>query len=424
MMPRFHLDISTLLASETLICVMFALVLYVVSRHVADSPGPKRLAQAFVASGFGTFFFLMGSGLPLTISVMVANLALMLANLLFYDGVDHLLHIKPRLQYPALVAVITLFPLFWFTAFNNNLAARVIVLALADCLMQVWLFIDLVRCARKAMTVYLLAISVGLSMTTDILRAIATTLGGTEKIFQNHGFAQAAYMVTGVLAACGLGIFSLMLVAEEIMKGMERSARSDALTGALNRRGIEEVLKSELDRASRANSPLTVALIDIDDFKSVNDTWGHPFGDMILRDVASCITSNLRSYDTCGRIGGDEFMVILPGSSAAASAQICERILHQVAGLPPRRKGALAPTVSLGFTEYDPSDTPESIVARADRALYDAKREGRNRVSRQLKSIYSQPVDLPALPAPPSARGQHAGRRATESDARAVGSLP
>ncbi|HEY4356116.1 MAG TPA: GGDEF domain-containing protein [Acidobacteriaceae bacterium] len=415
MTPRFHLDIDTLLASETLICVMFALVLYVVSRHVADAPGPKRLAQAFIASGFGTFFFLMSSGLPLTVSVMVANSALMAANLLFYDGVDHLLHVKPRLLYPALIALATLFALFWFTAVNNNASGRIMVLSLADCLMQIWLFLDLIHCARKAITVYLLAISVGLSMATDFLRALATALGGTELIFLNHGFALAVYMVTGILAACGLGIFSLMLVAEEIMKSMERSARSDALTGALNRRGIEEVLKSELDRASRSGTPLTVALIDIDEFKTVNDTWGHPFGDMILRDVASCIISNLRSYDTCGRIGGDEFMVILPGSSATASAQICERILHQVAGLPPRRRGALSPTVSLGFTEYDPSDTPESIVARADRALYDAKRHGRNRVSRLLKSIYAQP-DMPALPPPRSTRAYSAIGPASQPD--------
>ena len=384
MMLTFHLDADTLLASESFICAMFAMVLFVLARRFGDMRGSMRLAQAFMASGFGTFFFLTVRMMPLAVNVLVANSALMLANLLFYDGIDALLHTRPRLRYPAAIAILTLIPLAWFSAVDNRLEVRIVLLAAADCLMQIWLFTDLIRCSRKGLAVYLLAMSVLLSMTTDVLRGLAIALNVSPASFLQSGSVQAAYMVTGVLAACGLGIFSLILVVAEVMNGMERSALRDPLTGALNRRGIEDLLKGELDRTRRAGTPLALALLDIDNFKSINDTWGHPVGDIILCDVVGCITASLRSYDSCGRIGGDEFLILLPGSSAAAAATICNRILQHVAALRPRKDVEISPTVSMGFTEYVSSDTPESIIARADRALYVAKREGRNRVSKEI----------------------------------------
>lgn len=415
MMPSIHLDPGTLLTSETVISVMFALVLFIFGYRFRDVLGARRLGQAFLVSGIGTLLFLLSGLMPPTVNVLLANSALMLANLLFYDGVDELLRTKPKLLYPAAIALLSLFPLFWFTAIDNRLDLRIVLLSTTDCLMQVWLFIDLMRCSRKGLPVYLLSMSVLLSMVADLLRAAGTAAGGSAGSLLQHHSVQAGYMVTGVLAACGLGIFSLLLVTGTIVEGVENNARRDPLTGALNRRGIEELLKSEVDRAKRSDAPLVLALLDIDEFKVINDTGGHPLGDIILRDIASSISSSLRSYDACGRIGGDEFMVLLPGSHADGAAQICMRIMDHVATMPQHPQLKKAPTISLGFTELHDSDTVETLVARADKALYRAKGEGRNCACEEAHNVRgsrrSPSAKLPGLYRPLPGHVVEVGKR-------------
>jgi diguanylate cyclase (GGDEF)-like protein len=397
MIPAFHLDVNTLLASETLISVMFALVLFIMARRFGEAHGALRLGQAFIASAIGTFFFLLSHGLPLVVSVMVVNSLLMFANLLFYAGVDEILQVKPKLHYPAIVAVLSAFPVFWFTVVDNQVGMRIAVLSLADCLMQVWLAIDLFRCRDRGPVIYFLGATVMVAMIGDVLRAAAIGFAASAVPFLHHPVAQAVYMLTGLLASCALGLLSLMLVTSGIMDAIENSARRDPLTNVLNRRGIEDLLKTELDRAKRLGTNLCVALTDIDNFKTINDTWGHPMGDRIICDIADSICSNLRSYDACGRIGGDEFMMVLPSAEAEKAQQICERILQNVAALPPRQNVGVAPTISVGVTEYDSSDSIESLVARADRALYAAKREGRNRVRTNMPQFRVPKREAPVV---------------------------
>lgn len=391
---------------------MFALVLFVLAQRFALR-GAMRLAQAFLASGFGTFvLFLRGGTMPVLVNVLLANGALFLANVLFYDGVDKLLHTKPRLMYPIAIAVLALLPLTWYTAVDDRMDVRIVLLSITDCLMQVWLLIDLARCARKGLAVYLLGMSVLLSMVADIFRCASITLASS--FLQEYGFVQSVYMVTGILAACGLGIFSLVLVTSEIMDSIERSARRDPLTGALNRRGIEEVLRGELDRSKRGHTPLCLALIDIDRFKMINDTAGHAAGDEVLCKVAECIAATLRSYDSCGRLGGDEFLILLPGTNITTAAQICGRMLYQASTLAPHPAIGITPTISVGFTEYDNSDSPESIVARADRALYEAKHAGRNRAhsdeAHGRRALRVQAIPPPRKPTQPGRRRSLADR--------------
>jgi diguanylate cyclase (GGDEF)-like protein len=164
---------------------------------------------------------------------------------------------------------------------------------------------------------------------------------------------------------------------------LHRRATADPLTGLPNRRAFDEALAREVARAARGGAALAVVLVDVDHFKRVNDAHGHPAGDQVLRTVAARIAAAARAGDLVGRLGGEEFGVALPGADLLAAAQAAERIRARVADEPVEAAGAaLAVTVSAGVAALGPdaADGP-ALVARADARLYQAKRDGRNRVA-------------------------------------------
>ncbi|HEX4483491.1 MAG TPA: sensor domain-containing diguanylate cyclase [Solirubrobacteraceae bacterium] len=158
---------------------------------------------------------------------------------------------------------------------------------------------------------------------------------------------------------------------EQLLREVQSLARSDALTGLPNRRALDEALPREFARASRAESPLCVALLDLDHFKAYNDTHGHLAGDEVLRESAIAWESSLRGEDLIVRFGGEEFLVLLPGCSLEQAAETIERLRSAM----PRRQ-----TCSAGIACWDFCESPDELVRRADDALYGAKSAGRDRL--------------------------------------------
>jgi diguanylate cyclase (GGDEF)-like protein len=159
-------------------------------------------------------------------------------------------------------------------------------------------------------------------------------------------------------------------------------SRTDPLTGTLNRRAMVERLAAELSRTRREGASLGVAMVDVDHFKRVNDTYGHAAGDAVLRELARRIEGTGRGSDAFGRIGGEEFVVVWPRADAVGSHVAAERLRRAVSRTPFVVAGAppLAVTVSVGVTSSPGDEPTEAILARADEALYEAKRGGRDRV--------------------------------------------
>ncbi len=160
---------------------------------------------------------------------------------------------------------------------------------------------------------------------------------------------------------------------------LEALATTDGLTGLLNHRAFQERLAEEFGRADRHDAPLSLLLLDVDQFKQYNDAFGHPAGDDVLRRVADVLRRSVRDADQVARYGGEEFVVVLPQTDVAGARLIAERIRAAVATEPwPRR----LVTVSVGATSLGPdAPTPAAMIARADDALYRSKREGRDRVT-------------------------------------------
>src|SRR5687768_2164613 len=158
-------------------------------------------------------------------------------------------------------------------------------------------------------------------------------------------------------------------------------ATFDELTGLLNRATVLERLQRELAHAARKGEAASVILIDLDNFKVVNDTHGHPVGDEVLREASKRLAGRMRSYDELGRYGGEEFLAVLPGCALSSALEVAERMRQSVSALPvSTSRGEIYLTASLGvaaFAQARPVDM-ETLVAAADAALYRAKRAGRN----------------------------------------------
>lgn len=159
---------------------------------------------------------------------------------------------------------------------------------------------------------------------------------------------------------------------------LERLASHDKLTGLYNRRKLDEMLAQEVLRAERYGRPLSLILIDIDHFKKVNDTYGHPVGDAVLAESASRLTRTLRTSDIAGRWGGEEFLVICPETAGDTAVVLAERLRSAYCERTFETAGALS--ASFGVASHRHGLSTEEVLRHADQALYRAKRAGRNRV--------------------------------------------
>ena len=223
-----------------------------------------------------------------------------------------------------------------------------------------------------------------LSVKSDLDSKVAGLRIGADD-FLAKPFAEAE-----ILARCAamLRIKNLQDQLRKTQQKLTEQAITDELTGLKNRRAFDERLQEEFRRAQRYSDPVSLIMIDLDHFKRVNDRYGHPFGDVVLRGSAEEIRASTRDPDICARYGGEEFAVILPKTHLAGALTVAERVWKQLSsrefaapeGAPDDSR--LRITASLGVAFYPSKDisTPELLLRFADEALYQAKRAGRNTI--------------------------------------------
>lgn len=182
-----------------------------------------------------------------------------------------------------------------------------------------------------------------------------------------------------------IGLFSQLVGASigniKLFEKIQHQATTDGLTGLANHKTFYEILEKELWRSRRYGGQISLIMIDVDNLKKINDTYGHRAGDKVIREISRKIKECIRQIDTAARYGGDEFAVILPNTSLADAVNVAERMVDAVAHSPAIWKRDHIPlSISVGLGQYDADTNPEDITSGSDRALYKAKQAGKNTV--------------------------------------------
>ena len=219
------------------------------------------------------------------------------------------------------------------------------------------------------------------AFSVPLVRQLANMGQGLEIHRFDSTNVRSMYLFIAAAAVFNFGFMAL--VTHRLLRRLRDLSHRDPLTGLLNRRAVEQVLQREWRRWRRGGPAFVVVVLDLDHFKLINDTHGHPVGDAVLVQTAQRLLAQVRETDAVARIGGEEFLVLMPNATGAGARAAAERLRQAIAEPPYSGAGQpLAVTVSIGLAEPGPTDADvEALLRRGDAALYEAKRGGRNRVA-------------------------------------------
>ncbi|MBW8845174.1 MAG: GGDEF domain-containing protein [Burkholderiales bacterium] len=362
---------------------LLTLLLQVAGRGGLNRSELRQLGWAAQALCVGFLCFALRPWLPGWLSLLGANLLLMAGLALFASAVCwHLLNRRLPAWHHWLLAAAALTvpavldaPTPMRAGVMSAAMAALLLPATAMALRRGW------RCELSfrvvALMLLLACVALWLRVAYAAWWAGAGQAGAVDAAFWSSAIFMLAFMA--VLAA-GFGF--VLAGFERMASQMRELASVDGLTGASNHNTAVSLLAHSLERGRREGQPVSFVMLDLDHFKRVNDRHGHVVGDNVLRAVAACARARLRGSDVLGRLGGEEFGLVLPATGAAGARHLAEQVRLAVEALELQGDGGqpLRVTLSAGVAEAAKTDTPETLMHLADKALYQAKQKGRNRV--------------------------------------------
>jgi diguanylate cyclase (GGDEF)-like protein len=377
------MDPRTSILIGSITCALMAIVLTSLSKA---TPLPVPGFRAWVVGSWMIFIALLMLGLrdwaPQLASVTLGNCALMLAYLVWFSGTLEYFGQRVKwIPWLAVVAVATV-AVSWFVYGDESFRARVVIVAGVCAVINACHAFAAWRSARRsdaralgrtATLVWLAA----LVFIYGLRGALALAFPQGDSSLLSHDLTQVIY--TGSFTVCNmmLVIGFATMASDYVRVYIERQATRDPLTGALNRRACFNAIGLELSRSQRQGHSFCIAMLDIDHFKNINDRFGHLVGDRVLTTMCKRVEGLVRPHDVFARYGGEEFLILMPETGLSNATQATQRLLG---GLAVSEDDTLpAITVSIGVAEWSTDDgSIESLIARADSALYAAKKNGRN----------------------------------------------
>lgn len=336
-------------------------------------------------------FATQGHASPL-LSIVAANELLALSVLLVLEGCHRFMGHGRHSVDGCIGVVAVLAGIVYWTFVKPDFDARVAVVSAFHGYMYAslaWMVLR-GRPADRPAYGYYFVVGTGLLLCTGHL--VRGVLYGTGQLNQTSLLqvtpVNIAFMGIGILALPCVSIGIVMLAHDRMAERLERLANVDDLTGAWARRAFLLKAQAMLDASARTHTPVALAIIDIDRFKLINDTYGHAIGDSVLTHFASFVERNLRAGDVFGRLGGEEFGVLCPRSTAAEAMALMDRLRKQLAeGGGAVVRGVSTYTFSAGVDQHRKGEPLSAVMARADAALYSAKASGRDRVMSAVRSF-------------------------------------
>ena len=413
-------DNRTLLACQLVVLFVYALT-FTGMRHMHPQlRGTRSIALGFTSGFIGTFLLAARGTIPLWISVIVANFLIFAAMAFFYNALLRFFRSSSPPYIAWIAAAAAASCMAYYTLGQDRIVPRILIACVTMALLRGILSVELFRQSTGRPFIRFFAILTATEAVIGLNRVFLAPILGAPAKFLTTDSIQTTTLVLNLIFSSVLGVLFLLTLCGELLAIVQAENETDSLSGTFNRRGIEAKLAAELKRIDRSGQRLSIALLDIDHFKSINDTIGHAAGDDALRGVADTVTSGLRAYDSFGRYGGDEFLLVLPQTTSADATVVTERIHHAIDAFSLFSDG-LPITLSIGLTQAVQGEFATDLLARADRALYEAKRSGRNCTRIVLSESVPEPeaaapVQVPLPRATPSACRSGSHRTVGERD--------
>ncbi|QKO22605.1 diguanylate cyclase [Rhodoferax sp. BAB1] len=373
------LDLRSLVVMSGILSLLLAvLILFLRVSYPRSIRGLGLWAAAHAWVFLSTALFAGRGFLPDFVTIVLANLALLIGMVSYHAGVEQFFGRRPAwARWAGLLVLLTL-PLYWYAVVEPNYSARLILV----CLVWAGIFLAMAWMIwRQGPEIFSTRFTVVVLLVHSmvlLLRFFSAWMPLAEEGLFTPSRVQAIYVASNALMLLALGMGLILMAGDRLREEFEHLASHDALTNVLTRRVFLTACEQELARCRRHGRSMALLLLDIDHFKTINDTHGHQTGDRVLVDFVQRIASLLRRPDLIARFGGEEFVLLLPETSQEEAIAVAERILAHVAE---SRDSLPTITVSIGVATNRPDeDQIDALLARADKALYQAKTEGRNRV--------------------------------------------
>jgi diguanylate cyclase (GGDEF)-like protein len=380
-----NFDLRTIVAVMAAMNILFSGMLALVSLHAGNVKGARQWA-------LGTFLIGTSLGLStqveLPIGVFMAALMPLLFGIgagLLYNGIQAFKDEVCNYYIPAFVAILMVLNNVFFAALYLKPQYRIIINLMIMSSVHAFcaraLFVRVEQPLRTAFIIGGTAFAI--VSISSFLRIFDIALSPVETVHRYKAGAASPIMYMFVSVAQMAMSFAFMLMINfRLVQNVNELASTDSLTGALNRRSLEKFASHQTELALLSKKSIAVMMIDIDHFKKINDQYGHPAGDHVLRSASELMKTMVRNTDVVARYGGEEFCMVLPDSSAAEAQILAERLRQKYEALVMHWNGeSFNSTISIGIADTHHSGSDFSkLVQHADQALYRAKTMGRNRV--------------------------------------------
>lgn len=373
------LDVRTLLVAVAVVSLLTAIGMARFARRFPRFPGIAWIAAADLLLAVGMLLVANRDHWPEWLTTVVANL-FTLGGLVFnaeglrrYAGGTWPWWSRPYFLFLLLLPLSA-----WYTYVDPDVRMRLLAFSGCAALTLAGIAFALSR-SGAGMRMRLVTLVFSVFAVWMAVRWLLTLAQAPMPSFMSAGGVHALTLI-------GYAVFVLVkdfgILQDSVRRSLdevEHQARTDPLTGLMNRRALAEVAKRELAHAARRGSPLSAVLIDIDHFKQVNDRHGHATGDAVLVGMARVLQAHTRAGDASARLGGEEFLLLLPDTDGERAVQVAEKVRQRIAEA--RFEGAPPFTSSFGVATCAGDGTLDGLLHDADRALYRAKHSGRNRVA-------------------------------------------
>lgn len=328
---------------------------------------------------------ILRGAIPDLISIVLANAMLALAGACYYAGCARFLGRPPRWLFLTIAILTLTAAIAYLTYLNNHLQMRVIVSTTYSATVFVATAILLLRhrpLNRRPYHYWFTAAVAILFAVCQLVRgAYFSSATVPTNILTFDTVWNVGMLIIGAVTLPTMTMAAIMMVHDSMLASVEDAANHDHMTGALSRKWLEAIARDQLLHAHKTGRPLSLLVIDLDHFKSINDTYGHAGGDEVLKEFSRVTRASLRDGDALGRLGGEEFGVLLPNTDTDVAIRIAMRLReqseqHLISG----SFGECQYSISIGIATARAGESFDRLSARADRALYRAKNTGRNRV--------------------------------------------